>query len=76
MPAKKSAAIQAVGEAIRSARRERGYAQEAFAARVGLDRSYLGAVERGEFNITIDTLLKITDGLGVSASMLLRRARL
>jgi len=76
MPAKKSAAVQAVGEAIRSARRERGYAQETFAARVGLDRSYFGAVERGEFNITIDTLLKITDGLGVRASTLLRRARL
>jgi len=76
MPAKKSAAIQAVGEAIRSARRERGYAQEAFAARVGLDRSYFGAIERGEFNITISTLLKVTDGLGVRASSLLHRARL
>jgi transcriptional regulator with XRE-family HTH domain len=76
MPAKKSAAIQAVGEAIRSARRERGYAQEAFAARVGLDRSYFGAVERGEFNITIGTLLKITDGLGICASTLLHRAQL
>lgn len=76
MPAKKSAAIQAVGKAIGAARRERGYAQEAFAARVGLDRSYLGAVERGEFNITLGTLLKITAGLGVRASMLLRRAGL
>jgi transcriptional regulator with XRE-family HTH domain len=76
MPAKKSPAIQAVGEAIQSARRERGYAQEAFAARVGLDRSYLGAVERGEFNITLGTLLKITDGLGIRASTLLRRAQL
>jgi XRE family transcriptional regulator, regulator of sulfur utilization len=76
MPAKKSAAIQAVGVAIRSARRERGYAQEAFAARVGLDRSYFGAIERGEFNITIGTLLKITDGLSVRASTLLHRAQL
>ncbi len=76
MPAKKSAAIQAVGKAIGTARRERGYAQEAFAARVGLDRSYLGAVERGEFNITIGTLLKITDGLGIRASSLLHRAQL
>jgi len=76
MPAKKSAAIQTVGEAIRSARREQGCAQEAFAARVGLDRSYLGAVERGEFNITIATLLKITAGLRMRASTLLRRAKL
>jgi transcriptional regulator with XRE-family HTH domain len=75
MPAKKSAAVQ-LGEAIRSARKERGYAQEAFAARVGLDRSYFGAVERGEFNVTLATVLKIADGLGVRASRLLRRAQL
>jgi len=76
MPAKKSAAVQALGEAIESARREQGYAQEAFAKRAGLDRSYFGAVERGEFNITMDTLLKIAGGLGVQASTLLRRAQL
>jgi len=75
MPAKKSAA-RALGEAIRSARTERGYAQEAFAAHVGLDRSYFGAVERGEFNVTLATVLKIAGGLGVRASTLLRRAQL
>jgi transcriptional regulator with XRE-family HTH domain len=76
MPARKPAAVQALGEAIRSARRDLGYAQEAFAARVGLDRSYFGAVERGEFNITIDTLTTIADGLGIRASTLLLRAGL
>jgi transcriptional regulator with XRE-family HTH domain len=76
MPAKKSQAVQALGEAIQSVRRERRFSQEAFAARVGLDRSYFGAVERGEFNITLATLLKIAGGLGVRASELLRRARL
>jgi XRE family transcriptional regulator, regulator of sulfur utilization len=75
MPTETSAA-RALGEAIRSARRERGYAQEAFAAHVGLDRSYFGAVERDEFNITLATLLKITAGLGIRASTLLHRARL
>lgn len=76
MPAKKSPAARALGEAIRSARREREYGQAGFAAHVGLDRSYYGAIERGEFNITIDTLLKITAGLDLQASTLLRRARL
>jgi len=76
MPAKKSAAARALGEAIRSARVEHRYPQEAFAAHVGLDRSYFGAVERGEFNITLATVLKIADGLGVPASTLLRRAQL
>jgi transcriptional regulator with XRE-family HTH domain len=74
--AEKSPAARALGEAIRSARRERGYAQEAFAAHVGLDRSYFGAVEGGEFNVTLATLLKIAYGVGVPASTLLRRAQL
>lgn len=49
MPSKKSPATQALGEAMRSGRRERGVGQERFAAHAGLDRSYCGAVERGEF---------------------------
>jgi len=76
MAAEKTAATRALGEAIRCARRERGRSQEAFAALVGLDRSYYGAIERGEFNVTLATILKIADGLGVPASTLLRRARL
>jgi transcriptional regulator with XRE-family HTH domain len=76
MPAEKSAAARALGRTIRSARRERGYAQETFAARAGLDRSYYGAIEPSEFNLTLATLLKIADGLGVRASALLRRAQL
>ncbi len=76
MPAKKSAEAQALGKAARSLRRERGVAQEAFAARAGLDRSYYGAIERGEFNLSLDTLVKVAAGLGVRPSTLLRRARL
>lgn len=75
MPAKKSPAVQAVGRVIREAR-ERDCSQEAFAAHIGLNRSYYSAIERGEFNITLTTLLKVADGLGVRASSLLRRARL
>jgi transcriptional regulator with XRE-family HTH domain len=76
MPAKKSAAVQGLGVAIRDAREERGLTQGAFAASVGLDRSYFGAIERGEFNVTLGTLLKIADGLGTRASTVLRRAQL
>ena len=76
MPEKKSAEAQALGKAARSLRRERGIAQEAFAARAGLDRSYYGAIEHGEFNLSLDTLVKVAAGLGVRASTLLRRAGL
>jgi transcriptional regulator with XRE-family HTH domain len=68
--------LRALGDAIRAARTEKGYTQETLAKRAGLDRSYYGAVERGEFNLTIQTLLRISAGLGVPASALLRRAKL
>lgn len=76
MPPKKSAANRALGHAIRGIRAAQGLTQEAFALKAGVDRSYYGAIERGEFNVTIDTLVKIADGLGVSASEILRRAGL
>jgi len=76
MPAKKSAAVRALGETIRSARRAQGYGQEGFAAHAGLDRAYYSAIERGEFNMTLNTLLKVAAGLGIRASTLLRRAGL
>jgi transcriptional regulator with XRE-family HTH domain len=76
MPPRKTAVNEAVGRAIRDARREQGYTQEGFALAAGLDRSYMGAIERGEFNLTLDTLLKVTAELGISASELLSRAGL
>jgi transcriptional regulator with XRE-family HTH domain len=66
----------ALGEAIRASRIERGYTQEAFAAHAGIDRAYYGAVERGESNLTIKTLLRLAAGLNVTAAELLARAKL
>jgi transcriptional regulator with XRE-family HTH domain len=76
MPAKKSSANVAFGAASRSMRAERGLPQEAFARHAGLDRSYYGAIERGEFNVTLDTIMKIASALGVPAAALLERAGL
>ncbi|HYM53719.1 MAG TPA: helix-turn-helix transcriptional regulator [Solirubrobacteraceae bacterium] len=76
MPPQKTASNEAVGRAIRAARKEQGYTQEAFALAAGLDRSYMGAIERGEFNLTLETLLKVTAKLDISASELLGRAGL
>ena len=76
MPPQKTATSEAVGDAIRTARKEQGYTQEAFALAAGLDRSYMGAIERGEFNLTLETLLKITSELGITAAELLGRAGL
>jgi transcriptional regulator with XRE-family HTH domain len=76
MPPKKSPANRALGEAIRAARKAQGYTQEGFALKAGLDRSYMGAIERGEFNVTIDTLMTIASGLELPATEILRRAQL
>jgi transcriptional regulator with XRE-family HTH domain len=74
MARQKTKPNQALGRAVREARVERGLAQEEAAARVGLDRSYFGAIERGEYNITYLTVLKIARGLGVRPSDLMLRA--
>jgi transcriptional regulator with XRE-family HTH domain len=76
MPAKKSLANQTLGQAIRSAREHRGYTQEGFARKASMDRSYYGAIERGEFNLSVDTVLKIAAALEMTAGELFRRAKL
>lgn len=76
MPSKRSSATVAFGAAVRSFRRELGFSQEAFAARAAIDRSYYGAIERGEVNASLETIGKLTDALGVSAATLFARAGL
>ena len=48
-----------VGERIRSLRKERGWSQEELGEKADLHHTYVGAVERGEKNASIDTLEKI-----------------
>ncbi len=76
MPPKKSRESRALGRAFRATRSELGYTQESFALKAGIDRSYYGALERGEYNTTIDTIMQVARGLGVPAWELWRRAGL
>jgi transcriptional regulator with XRE-family HTH domain len=76
VPSKKSVANQALGRAIRSARIERGYSQESFARHAKMERSNFGAVERGEFNSRLDSLVRIAKALEMSLSELVGRAGL
>lgn len=48
-----------IGKRIRELRKKRGYSQEDFAAAAQLGRSYAGRVERGEQNISIQSLIQI-----------------
>ena len=76
MACKKTPTTIAFGGAVRALRRERGYGQEGFAERAGLDRSYFGAIERGEFNVSLETIVKVATALEVTAAEVLRRAEL
>jgi transcriptional regulator with XRE-family HTH domain len=76
MPPKKSAANQALGKAIQAVRKQQSYTQESFALHAKIDRSYYGAIERGEFNVTVDTIMTIAAGLTVPAAELFTRAKL
>jgi transcriptional regulator with XRE-family HTH domain len=76
MPSKKSMANQALGNAIRVVRKQQNYTQESFALAAGIDRGYYGAIERGEFNVTVDTIMSIAAGLRVPAAELFQRAKL
>lgn len=57
---------RALGARIREIRRAQQISQEELANMAGLDRSYAGAVERGERNLGVDNLNRLADALGVS----------
>ncbi len=61
------------GDAVRKARADAGLSQEELADRAGLDRSYVGGVERGERNPTLIVIAKVAKGLGVSLAQLFAR---
>ena len=60
-----------LGEIIREKRKALGYSQEGFADLIGLHRTYIGSVERGEKNISFINLRKIAEKLNISLSELL-----
>ena len=49
------------GVRVRALRSEKGWSQEDFAFQCGLHRTYIGAVERGERNISLENIKKIAD---------------
>jgi transcriptional regulator with XRE-family HTH domain len=71
--AKQSVAIQ-VGRALRARREAAGLSQDQFADHIDMHRAYYAAIERGEKNITLTTLKRLTDGLRVAMSDVLRDA--
>jgi transcriptional regulator with XRE-family HTH domain len=63
------------GANLRRHRESLGLSQETFADELGLHRTYLGGVERGERNLTLRSVERIADGIGVDVLALLGAQR-
>ena len=59
-----------VGERLRSYRNQNGWSQEELAERAGLHPTYIGQLERGEKNATLDSISKVAVALNISLSQL------
>ncbi|MCM3080498.1 helix-turn-helix domain-containing protein [Brevibacillus invocatus] len=59
--------LKNVGDRIRTIRKHRGLTQESLAEKTGLQNTYISDVERGDRNISLETLEKIVQALEVEA---------
>ena len=60
------------GKRIKSLRKKKNMTQEDLAFEIGVDRSYMGFIERGERNLTLEKIAKIAKALSVSLSELFK----
>lgn len=60
-----------IGCSIRNKRKEKNITQESLALQCGIDRSYMGRIERGEVNITVEKLYEIASAMQISAKDLI-----
>lgn len=65
---------RAVGRNLRAYREARGLSQEAFADVLGVHRTYMGAIERGERNLTLRSVERITGCLDLDPLVLLTKS--
>ncbi|MFS0555779.1 helix-turn-helix domain-containing protein [Brevibacillus reuszeri] len=64
--------IKRLGNRIRFLRKVKGLSQEQLGELSGLHTNYIGQVERGEKNVTVESLEKIAKGLDVTLEELFR----
>lgn len=58
-----------LGAHIREVREAHGVQQAQLARKIGMEPTNLAKIERGEKNVTIDTLVRIGDGLGIDLTV-------
>ena len=59
----KAQVVVAFGEKVREMRKKQGYSQEELGAKAKLHRTYIGMIERGEKNITLENIEKLAKAL-------------
>lgn len=64
-----------IGRNLRRHRESLGLSQEQFAEHLGVHRTYMGAVERGERNMTLQTVERLAEQLHLDALALMERQR-
>jgi transcriptional regulator with XRE-family HTH domain len=64
-----------LGLKMRALRTTRGLSQEALADLTRLHRTYIGGIERGERNVSLENIVRISRALGVTPSELLKDVR-
>lgn len=64
--------LKSFGQEVKRLRLERNLSQEAFAEIVGVHRTYIGMIERGEKNITLENIFKLSTAFGISISELFK----
>ena len=64
-----------VGLNLRAHREAKGLSQEAFADELGVHRTYMGGIERGERNLTLKSLERMADRVGLDPLTLLQGSR-
>jgi transcriptional regulator with XRE-family HTH domain len=65
--------VRSFGVAVRQLRDARGWSQEALADHAGLNRSYVGEIERGEVVVSLSTTVKLARAFEMLPSVLVKR---
>jgi transcriptional regulator with XRE-family HTH domain len=61
------------GKRLRDLRKKAGLSQEELGFRAGIHRTYVGAIERGEQNLSIDNVHKLAKALKISPDELFKK---
>ncbi len=67
---KKREILVKFGKKVREERKKLGYSQEVLAEKAGVHRTYIGMIERGEKNITLANIQKVSKALRIKISEL------